>query len=363
MSDINDNKDILKYNGDFIFRHEFTERIDRIKMLNIDKVVVERYVKNYQAELKKFDSDCKKAKHYVWRHEHGDNKFWNGDKKDMQFKYGMFLVSLILSLILFFSSHWFFGTLCGLLVIYSAYGITNIKGDRESWERVTKNGEYDLDDICSYKSKTEINKSINGSSITPDAAHNNSIQQNTIQKAKNMSDDKQAIIAFAVVIAIIAAVVLIGGKVINNVKGKNKSFKNYSKLIDALEDGLNEADGELLYYISLPEDVYNSLDQKQIEKYSTLIEQTNTWLEEFMKTDADYSFFIKSEIQYNDDDLRLQEDVYRSYGAKNVKVVDGYQLKVDVEVFGESDTTYIDVYKIDGEGWKVSRNSLDGLLQ
>ena len=82
-----------------------------------------------------------------------------------------------------------------------------------------------------------------------------------------------------------------------------------------------------------------------------------------MKTDADYSFFIKSEIQYNDDDLRLQEDVYRSYGAKNVKVVDGYQLKVDVEVFGESDTTYIDVYKIDGEGWKVSRNSLDGLLQ
>lgn len=151
MSDIDSNKDILKSKEKFTFRHEYLDHIEKIKGLNIDSHVKNDYEKKFTSKLNEFDSNCKKAKHYLWRKAHNNNRLWNGDTKDMMKKYGFLVLSFFLAGICFVNSHWFIGIILTVSFVITIISITNISAEQKSWEEITQNGKFSLEEVTSEK--------------------------------------------------------------------------------------------------------------------------------------------------------------------------------------------------------------------
>ena len=146
-TDIDSNKEILKTEEKFTYKQEYINHIDKIRKLNIDNHVKEDYIKRYSWQLKDFEAKCQKAKRFLWRKNHNNNRFWNGDLENMMLKYGFVFGFFMISAICFITSHWFIGLILFTMIGIPVIGIINIEPEKKAWEEITQGGKLSIEEV------------------------------------------------------------------------------------------------------------------------------------------------------------------------------------------------------------------------
>lgn len=139
---------------EFICRQDYLNFIDVIKKSSLGNKTASAYLQKYQQELLKFDEKCRKAARYDYFLKY-NNRFWNGDKKDMIISYSILLFCLfifVVNLIQNIGTDLVASAIIWLIIAicYFVYMITKrpLKHKKE-WDELTKNGMYNFEFITS----------------------------------------------------------------------------------------------------------------------------------------------------------------------------------------------------------------------
>lgn len=156
-NDVKSYSEILEHPGDFKFKWEFIEHINKIKSLPIDSQLIENYAKKYQGKMESFDRLCKKASHHEYRTSHGNFPLWNGDVVSMGLQYIVMAYFVIDAIVLFNKSD--IGEAIFALLILIAFAIYffvfKTKKEKNIYDNLTQNGQYPLSVVTSEHKPNE----------------------------------------------------------------------------------------------------------------------------------------------------------------------------------------------------------------
>ena len=162
----------------------------------------------------------------------------------------------------------------------------------------------------------------------------------------------------ALIIAIIVIVLVIMGnnpEKDSSVSYSSRKFSTYHSVINALEKGLNDADGEKIYQTVYTDDFMQALTENDINQLTKIIEFVHVVISDRLPL----SLEIEDKTRLEDYQLSEIKSDYTLKSGSDIEITKGYTLTIELE---ESDYIYLDVFKIQGQGWKISRRSLNYFL-
>ncbi len=180
-----------------------------------------------------------------------------------------------------------------------------------------------------------------------------------VVESKKKSNKKSLIIITVLILLIIGC---FGSQ--NGETSKYKKYRTYKKAIEAFCEGLNEADSMKFCTSMLTEDMIDSIGESYLAGIESTALSLNEVCEEVLNKKPNWKITPKSKTKLKESEINEIENYYSTHLYTDIKIEEAYNVKAKLKVCGQSDTVYIDVIKIKGEGWKVSAQilSLDTLL-
>lgn len=149
--DMENYRDILNTPVDFKFKSHYLQHIKKIRELNLEKNVEEKYVLQTTEKMEEFDKRCKKAAHHEYRRAHGGLPFWNGDAVSMGIQYLILAVITYCMIAGFKDGETDTGVTGIIMLLVAAFimFVIKTKKEKEIWNELTENGKYTFDQITS----------------------------------------------------------------------------------------------------------------------------------------------------------------------------------------------------------------------
>lgn len=161
------------------------------------------------------------------------------------------------------------------------------------------------------------------------------------------------LVTIVVVLGIMTLLSLTGKKSSNKRPSKG-IYRSYNAALDALADGLTNADGRAICHAMLTDEMVATITQEQFDSMSEQMDIVNNAVSQVTGEKPKWRFTEKSSVKLSDDKIGDIQYYYRSHLGMGLEINEAYQVKVKMKFGEQSDYIYINVIKVPNEGWKVS---------
>lgn len=168
------------------------------------------------------------------------------------------------------------------------------------------------------------------------------------------SNQKTGFVVIGVAVAILLIIII---ALLSSIFGGG-----YKKPVKDFEKSLNEGDGKLFIEAMLPEKFLDDVDDSQYELISDLVGSLKDFAEDEYGKNVKFIIDIEDKEKLEKDEISALESLYTSTYGLDVEITKGYELDTELTVKGkkgkDSKDMELVVFKIEGEGWKISPESL-----
>lgn len=173
-----------------------------------------------------------------------------------------------------------------------------------------------------------------------------------VSEANAQQPSNKAAIVLAAALVIILVIII---ALVSSIAGGG-----YKEPVNQFEKALNKSDGERLAECMFTDDVLEELDDDDYDDLSKTLEWMIELAEEEYGKNVKFSIKIEDKEKIDKKDLEDYEESYNEQYDSDMKFSKGYELEGTIKVKGkdgkDEEDIELTVFKIKGEGWKLSSN-------